>query len=98
MIQELSGYSFKERIKTESDMDFVLLFTDGKGSEKLVAWTSFPRKSSPDKTKNHSIQVPIQAKGTLEMTDLFGNKGKLQIKNESLKLDLTGAPFYVELK
>lgn len=98
MIKQLQGYSFKERLKTTDEMDHVLLFTNKAGAEKLVAWTSFDQKSTPDKTKNHSLEIPVTATGQLARVDLYGKESSIAVADGKIKIDLTGAPQYITLK
>ncbi len=98
MIRQLNGYSFKERIKTSSDLDYILLFENKAGARKLVAWTSPPLKDSPDKAKNHDLAVPVQESGDLPVCDLMGKESTVKAADGKITLKLTGAPQYVTLK
>ncbi|HBC88109.1 MAG TPA: hypothetical protein DCZ94_14255, partial [Lentisphaeria bacterium] len=98
MIKQLDGYSLKERIKTASDLDYILLFENKAGARKLVAWTSPPLKETPEKVKEHEVTVPVEASGSLSIMDLMGKESAVEAVNGKLSLKLSGAPQYVTLK
>jgi hypothetical protein len=97
LMEQLKGYRLDKRLEQNNLRDFVLRFVNDTGAVKMVAWTAPPAGQSPDKIQHHSITLPVEAKGALETSDLYGKKGSIAAKNGSITLNLTGAPQYVTL-
>ncbi len=97
-IAELKGYRLDKRIDLKDPRDFVVRFTNPAGGIKLVAWTSPPPMQTPDKAVPHAVTVPVQASGTLETVQIYGEKGTVPVNSSSIELNLTGAPQYIVLK
>jgi hypothetical protein len=97
LFRELDGYSIKERVKLQSDRDFALLLENGEGKRKLAVWSSPPAMESPDKNEEHSVEIPVDASGSLELTDLFGKKSSIDVENGEIKIELSGAVQYIAL-
>lgn len=97
-IAQLSGYKLDKRIETKEARDFVLRFTNPSGGVKLVVWTAPPPMQSPDKIMNHAITIPVEASGSLDSADLYGQAGKVEVKGGGIEVNLTGAPQYITLK
>lgn len=86
---ELTGYRFKERVKTKALTDFVLSFTKS-SSECLVAWT--------DATDQHEITFSAPD-GLYEVTSYDGKtQTTAQATAGTLTLTLDGGPQYIKLK
>lgn len=99
LANQLSGYTLKERLNTESDRDFVFLFTDEKGHDKLVCWAAPPRMESPDKIVEHEISITVpQKRGKVSVADIQGRKHKAKVHAGTLTIVVGGAPQYVTLK
>lgn len=98
LVSELDGSKLAKRIPTENPRDFVLQFTGKTGGSKLVVWTSPPPMEPADKVVPHSISIPVEASGTLETSDIYGKKGKVEVKDGKIAVKLTGAPEYITLK
>ncbi len=95
MIGQLSGFHFDKRLPTSSDRDFVVQFTNNTGSMKIVAWTSPPTGGSPDKIVQHQITIPVEATGSPEIFQLYGDKETTAVECGVINLFLTGAPQYI---
>ena len=101
MIDTLSGYKLDQRIKVDSDRDFVLRFVNSTGGVKIVAWTAPPagetpeKGNSPDKIVNHDISVPVTVAGPLDDFQIYGDKSSLTVNGGTVKVSLTGAPQYI---
>jgi len=101
MIKQLSGYKFDKRIVLENDRDFALRFSSTDGDVKIfkiVAWTSPPAGESPDKIVDHDVVLTVDAKGPIDVFQLYGEKGTIETKNGNVSLKLTGAPQSLSVK
>lgn len=99
MIKVLSGYKLEKRLPTENVRDFVLLFKNQSGNEKLVIWSAPPPMESPDKIQTHTIQINVGKKsGKLNLVDIYGKESKIKISNGNFNATLTGAPQYITVK
>ncbi|HCE44516.1 MAG TPA: hypothetical protein DET40_13295 [Lentisphaeria bacterium] len=98
MIDQLSGFAYKERMKTASPLDYVLIFVNKAGAEKLVVWTSPPLKATPEKVKDHDVAIPVNAAGELKLVDLMGKESVVKVTDGKISVKLSGAPQYVVLK
>ncbi len=56
MVEQLRGYDYVKRIPLESDLDYVLLFKNARGNQKLVCWTT-----PPDKPRKATEEKPSEA-------------------------------------
>lgn len=98
LIEELSGYHLDKRLTTASQQDFVLQFKNAEGNVKLVAWTAPPKMQSPDKIVPHTISLSVETtKTTLPVSDLYGIKSSLDVTNQTIDVDLSGSPLYLDL-
>ncbi|WFB36172.1 cellulase family glycosylhydrolase [Kiritimatiellota bacterium B12222] len=95
MMAELNGYTLKGRLPTDSDLDYVVEFTNEAGDRKLVVWTAPPPGASPDETSNHTLTLPLikPAANGVKASDLEG----LPVENEALVFALTGKPEYYKV-
>lgn len=97
MTEQLGGYRLAKRLPLESPLDFALLFEKASGEQKLVVWTAPPPGQSPDKTKDHAVELPADAPGPLDVCDLFGKKSTLAVAGGKFTVTLTGSPQHVSL-
>ncbi len=95
MTDHLTGYRLARRLPTRSALDYVLLFEKDSGERKLVAWTAPPSRQSPDRTKDHDLDVKVSASGALATRDLYGKEGTVEVTDGRITLAFTGAPQYV---
>jgi hypothetical protein len=99
LVGQLNGYRYRERLPADSPLDFLLVFEDGSGARKLVAWTAPGPKESPDKARVHDVTVRVgAASGPLAACDIYGNQMKLAASGGEVTLTLSGAPQYVTLR
>jgi len=97
MLEQLGGYRLAHRVATRSALDYVLLFEDGRGGSKLVAWTAPPPKQSADKAVPHDVPIETGVAGPYKVADLHGRERSAEGADGKLVLGLTGAPQYVTL-
>lgn len=97
MLEQMDGYRFLSRIETDSDLDYLLLFRNGDGDAKLVAWTAPPPGGSPDDAELHTVTIEIDGTTPLELVSLYGDIQFVQPLNGELSLLLSGAPQYLTL-
>ncbi|HRU01344.1 MAG TPA: hypothetical protein P5239_06550, partial [Victivallales bacterium] len=97
MIKQLSKYSLKERIKTDSELDYLLLFQNAEGKKKIVAWTCPPPKESPDKAIPHTISIDLKPGETAEALNIFGEKTKAEVSAEKISVEISGSPLYITI-
>jgi len=97
MVDELSGYSFRERLSTTSDRDYMLMFKNDMGDRKIVAWTSPPPGGTPEEAVAHTVEIPQDVKTTVSACDLYGEQSTFEIIDDRIVVELTGAPKYISL-
>ncbi len=97
MINELTGYSFKERLKTNLSTDYLLLFEDSSGKQKLVLWTAPPAGQTPDKFEPHTMDIPLEIRKSVTARDIYGDIISIQKRNNRIQVKLTGSPVYISL-
>lgn len=86
---ELAGYRFKERVKTDSEKDFVLSFTKD-AAACLVAWTATPGA--------HEVKIPAPD-GIYEASSYDGKKQTEALTVDgAITLTLVGGPQYLKRK
>jgi len=95
MVEQLKGYSLKQRIEFASDLDFVLLFENDQGEKKVVAWTSPPPKASPDQAKPHEVGLPMPGVKSVRIIELDGKSRTEPITGGKLTIELTASPVYI---
>jgi hypothetical protein len=109
LIDQLAGYRFDRRLEIGAPLDYVLRFTNDKGSVKLVAWTApppgvnkdkggTPTSQSPDKIVPHLAKIPVEGTGSLPTCQIYGEKGMAQVSAGAVELNLSGAPQYVTVR
>jgi len=89
MNEQLKGFTLIRRIRLESERDYLLLFRNGSGIDKLCGWTM---------DQEHTV-VPgeIKAADSLSVTDWNGKEFRINSKVGRLNLELTGLPKYITL-
>lgn len=97
MVEQLGGYRLAKRLPLDAPLDFALLFEKPSGEQKLVVWTAPPANQSPDKTREHAVELPVDAPGPLERCDLYGKKSPLTVADGKISVTLTGSPQYIAL-
>lgn len=85
LTSQLNDFHFKERVKTESENDYILVFENKQGVEKYVCWTTGYK---------HKIRLNINAK-ILEVVKLYGLKEFYESGDDTYELTLTTAPIFV---
>lgn len=98
MIDQLTGYKLERRLKSNSTLDYALLFTSAKGEQRLVAWTAPPAGGTPEEAKNHPASIKLlkpASDGSFTLTSINGTSGKSEVKDGAFVLELSGAPQYV---
>ncbi|MEM1059953.1 MAG: cellulase family glycosylhydrolase [Verrucomicrobiota bacterium] len=97
MNQALNGYRLKERLELESETDFALLFENGEGKQKVVAWCAPEKGAAPGSQKAHDVSIPVTG-STATVTDLFGkNSQDVKVAGGRLKVEISGSPIYIAL-
>ena len=92
MAAQLGGYKLVQRLKSDSERDYLLLFENKAGQRKLVAWTAPPPGGAPDEAKEHVIALETDV--SFAVAGLAGDTEKVA---SGIPLTLTGAPQYVDL-
>lgn len=95
MIDELNGYSFKEKLYTSLTSDYLLLFENTSGKQKLVAWTAPNAGETPDKFETHTVEIPLKIKKKVIARDIYGRKMSPEKQNNRVQIELTGSPVYI---
>jgi hypothetical protein len=84
MFEQLDGFRLAQRIDSDEDLDYVLLFENTAGDKRLVTWTAPPPGGTPDEAWPHHAEIHTSessAKGDSVPT--------------SIRVTLTGKPEYV---
>jgi hypothetical protein len=81
MTRQLKGYRLVRRLKTPSENDFVLVFSDGK-EYKLDAWTTGDA---------HPVSLKVDALA-VTISEMLGNRKKGEIKDGNLNLTISKSP------
>lgn len=98
LVNQLEGYSLKERMKTGSSEDYILIFENEKGNQKFVAWTAPPPGKSPEHINSHKIQIPLQSSNlNVLMSDIYGEEAVLETQAGKVEILLEGAPKYLSI-
>jgi beta-xylosidase len=92
MNKQLNGFVFVQRVKVDSDNDYILLFKNGKGQYKLAAWTT--------DAAVHPIALANKITKVKSTTAIDGNGSPLKLNTDNNKLTIAiGAlPQYISLK
>lgn len=90
MNTQLKGCTFSRRIDIKNDNDYVLLFKNGKGNYKIIAWTM---------DQMHSVRIDERISNVAKSTAIDGNGNIFKLKNEQGKIviDLNALPQYISL-
>ncbi|HWW00173.1 MAG TPA: cellulase family glycosylhydrolase [Candidatus Acidoferrum sp.] len=88
LTRELSGYRITRRRAPDDQKDYLLVCTDAKGAQKLVAWTL---------GEPHQVAVTVNGAQTLSAVDSAGQALMLKLDGNRAALDLTSAPQYIPL-
>jgi beta-xylosidase len=89
MARELSGYHVDHRLKTESDQDYLILFRNSQGNQKLAAWTL-----------NGTNSVAMYLTDSVHPVQIVNSKGQsaqAKLEPHGIVLSLGPAPVYVTL-
>lgn len=97
LVDQLKGYKLNQRLATDSDLDYVLEFENKNGKKKLVVWTAPPPGKDPEQTNKHTIQIRVQAKGKVNVCNIYGEESDLQVSDGKVEILLEGAPKYLSL-
>jgi hypothetical protein len=89
LTHELAGCRLDRQLPLDSDMDYVLVFTDANGKQKLAAWTA-GEAHSVSITMTGSLQTLL---GTLSDGETFTSK----MEADQCELELGPAPKYLTL-
>ncbi len=92
MFKQLNGYQFVRRISSDSKHDYVLLFRNKSGQQKLVVWTAPPPGGTPDEAVSHQVALELVEGPSIEVTNLDGKAKKYPT---GLRLTLRGGPQYL---
>ena len=95
MVDELAGYTFRERLYTTSPSDYLLLFENDSGNQKMVVWTAPPAGSAPDNFVAHNIEILRHIKNKVEVRDIYGEKTYFEIRSGKINIELIGSPKYI---
>jgi polysaccharide biosynthesis protein PslG len=98
LIDQLNGFNFDQRIKTERPRDFVLRYTHPQGGTTLVAWTAPPPTETADMVDPHDLQIAVDDAREVTVVDLYGNATQKQVVDGNVTVHVTGAPQYIIVK
>lgn len=95
LVSQLTGYRYKERIATESDLDYLLVFENAAGHRKIVAWTAPPPTQAPDAAKPHDLSVALPLTGDIVTVDIYGKKSSARTTDGKTTIAVSPAPQYL---
>lgn len=88
LTRQLTGYHIERRLRLEHDTDFVLLCADTSARQALAAWTL---------GESHVVRVELSRNQGVTATSADGREFIPKLEGDSLLLDLSAAPLYVQL-
>ncbi len=88
LTHELSGYRVVRRLALANEKDYVLLFANGAGQQKLAAWTL---------AEPHEVSLEIHQNGEATLSGVKGDGSGCtpKLSGGRLVLELVGAPQYI---
>ncbi len=97
LVDQLAGYRYQQRLATESEQDYLLVFGNDRGERKVVAWTAPPPGQTPDKATPHAVTLPVSAPADTVTVDIYGQKTTLRPVEGKVQVMLQPAPQYLVL-
>ncbi|MEM1060427.1 MAG: fibronectin type III domain-containing protein [Verrucomicrobiota bacterium] len=97
LADRLDGCDYIGRLPTASPLDYVLLFEDQSGVQSLAVWTVPDLSFAVRLPVPHAIDIPVDATGTLDVSDTFGNLSTVTVSGGQINVMLTGGPQYIRL-
>ncbi|MEM1057698.1 MAG: cellulase family glycosylhydrolase [Verrucomicrobiota bacterium] len=94
MNQQLKGYKYVKRLDSGNELDYVLLWENRDGGQKLVAWTAPPPKETPDKAEAREVTISGLS-GDVPVVDIAGKE--LTASGNPTKFKISGSPIYIEV-
>jgi hypothetical protein len=95
LIKTMTGFAYQERLPLDSELDFVLRFTDDAGKTRYTVWTSPESGASPDDAKAHAISFPVEG-SSVQVIDVMGGEPKqIPVVDGRLTIEISGSPQYV---
>jgi hypothetical protein len=91
LTRELAGYRIARRLETASADDFVLLFVNDSGAQKLAAWTT-------GKPYPLALTLDLVTAENVAVVNGQGQPVEVKVESGNLRLDLQPAPQYVTLR
>lgn len=90
MTRQLAGYHIAQRLKQQTEEDYVLVCENAAGNQKLAAWTIGAA---------HTLSLEISSAGADKFSRVneSGETSEVKIENGRLVLELSPAPQYVAL-
>lgn len=87
MTTQLTGYHLVERLKVDSDNDYILLFANAEGLSKIVAWTT---------RRQHTVRIPLP-KPVTKMSQIngLGQRSEIIPDGNRISLTLGNLPAYI---
>jgi hypothetical protein len=89
MTQELSGFRIVRRLDTGSEKDYVLLLADGKGHQKLAAWTL----GDP-----HDVSLECRKRGKTQSAEVVSEGGQKNLTPTDNRLTIPVGPMPVYVR
>lgn len=97
LAQQLTGYRYKSRLATSSSLDYVALFENALGKQKLVVWTAADEASTNKRSIPHDIVIPVSGSGTVRAVNTFGDVSDLSASSGQVRVYAEGGPKYLDL-
>ncbi len=93
---QLAGYNLVSRITTGHNLDYILLYRNEAGDQKLVAWTAPPPGDAPNAAFPHDVKIQVSTAGKVTSIGVLGDEMKVaEAGDNAYRLAVSGAPQYV---
>jgi len=97
MFEQLTGYDLIRRIDTGHELDYVVLYGNEQGEQKLVVWTAPPPSETPDAAYPHQVRIEPGTSGAVRSVDVYGKPADVRREDGGILLAVSGAPQYVTI-
>jgi hypothetical protein len=98
LFEQLNGYEYVGRIDTGYALDYVVIYQNGAGERKLVAWTAPPAGEAPEAAFPHQVQLRLASGSGVTATGVMGEAAAVtQAEQGVYLLNVSGAPQYVTI-
>jgi hypothetical protein len=96
LFEQLDGYRYVSRIDTGYSLDYIALYRNEAGEQKLVAWTAPQPGSPPEQAFPHQVAIHVGTSAALNAIGVLGEAVEVtRGDGGEHRLHVSGAPQYV---